>query len=211
MFWNYLDGAAVWPDQHGGRRTDTGVAIVSQSSNLAINMTMQRRALPVAYVACLGNAAQCGAATVARALLDDPRVTALGLYLEGIDDAVALATLAAEARAAGKGVVAVKSGKSEAGARAAASHTAALAGEARVSSAYLAQAGIAEVSTMSELLETLKILHHVGPLPGRRIAASCCSGGEAGLTADLAAATGLTFPDLEPDRLARLGQTLGRA
>ena len=206
---NYLDGAAVWPDQHGGRRVETGVAIVSQSSNIAINFTMQRRALPIAYVACLGNAAQCGAATIAGALLDDPRVTALGLYLEGIDDAVALAELAAEARAAGKGIVAIKSGKSEAGVRAAASHTAALAGEARVSSAYLAQCGIAEVATISEFLDTLKVLHHVGPLPGRAIAASCCSGGEAGLTADLAARTKLTFPDLDPAREARLAHALG--
>ncbi len=57
---NYLDGALLWPDQHGGRRVDRGVALLSQSSNIVINLTMQRRALPVAYVACLGNAAQVG-------------------------------------------------------------------------------------------------------------------------------------------------------
>ncbi|MEM9032060.1 MAG: acetate--CoA ligase family protein, partial [Pseudomonadota bacterium] len=206
---NYLDGAAIWPDQHGSIRVDRGVAILSQSSNIAINLTMQRRALPIAYVACLGNAAQCGVATVAAALAEDPRVTAVGLYLEGIDDPGALTRLAQELRSAGKGIVAIKSGKTDAGARAAASHTAALVGEASVSSAYLAQSGIAEVATLPEFLETLKILHHRGPLHGRQIAAACCSGGEAGLLADLAARTRLEFPDLEPAREARLSQALG--
>ncbi len=88
---NYLDGALLWPDQHGGVRVETGVALVSQSSNIVINMGMQKRALPVAYVACLGNAAVVGLADLAGALLEDPRVTALGLYIEGIDDAAAFA------------------------------------------------------------------------------------------------------------------------
>ncbi len=50
---NYLDGALLWPDQHGGRRVERGVALLSQSSNIVINLTMQKRGLPVAYVACL--------------------------------------------------------------------------------------------------------------------------------------------------------------
>jgi acetate---CoA ligase (ADP-forming) len=62
---------------------DRGVAILSQSSNVAINLTMQRRGLPVAFVACLGNAAQTGLAELGAALLADPRVTALGAYVEG--------------------------------------------------------------------------------------------------------------------------------
>ncbi len=74
---------------------------------------MQARALPVAYVACLGNAAQVGLAELASALLSDDRVTALGMYVEGIDDAAAFADLAETARAAGKGIVCIKSGKTE--------------------------------------------------------------------------------------------------
>ena len=76
---NYLDGALLWPDQHGGRPVDRGVALISQSSNIVINLTMQARGLPVAYVACLGNAAQVGLAELAGAVLADDRVTALGL------------------------------------------------------------------------------------------------------------------------------------
>ena len=102
---NYLDGALLWPDQHGGVRVERGVALLSQSSNIVINMTMQKRALPVAYVACLGNAAAVGLAELAGALLDDPRVTAIGMYIEGIDDAAGFAALAEAARAAGKGIV----------------------------------------------------------------------------------------------------------
>ena len=59
---NYLDGALLWPDQHGGVPVTSGVALVSQSSNIVINLGMQKRGLPVAYVACLGNAAVVGLA-----------------------------------------------------------------------------------------------------------------------------------------------------
>ncbi|MDE3121348.1 MAG: acetate--CoA ligase family protein [Paracoccaceae bacterium] len=206
---NYLDGALLWPDQHGGKPVTRGVALLSQSSNIVINLTMQARGLPVAYVACLGNAAQVGLAELAGALLADDRVTALGLYVEGIDDAPAFAALAEAARAAGKGIVALKAGKTEAGQSAAASHTASLAGGGAASSAFLRQAGVAEVATLSDLLETLKVLHVHGPLRGRRFCSLSCSGGEAGLVADLSAKAELTFPPPTPAQRARLGEILG--
>jgi len=206
---NYLDGALLWPDQHGGRRVARGVALLSQSSNIVINLTMQARGLPVAYVACLGNAAQVGLAELAAALLADDRVTALGLYVEGIDDAPALAALAEAARRAGKGIVCLKSGKTEAARSAAASHTAALAGGGAASSAFLRQAGIAEVNTLPELLETLKIFHVHGPGLGTRLCSLSCSGGEAGLVADLAQPFGLDFPPPTGAQRARLGAILG--
>ncbi len=206
---NYLDGALLWPDQHGGRRVAKGVALLSQSSNIVINLTMQARALPIAYVACLGNAAQVGLAELAGALLADERVTAIGMYVEGIDDAPAFAALAEAARSAGKGVVCLKSGKTELSRTAAASHTAALAGGGAASSAFLRQAGVAEVNTLSELVETLKIFHTHGPQIGRRICSLSCSGGEAGLVADLAAPLGLSFEPPSQGARARLGSILG--
>ncbi|WP_444666251.1 acetate--CoA ligase family protein [Cereibacter changlensis] len=206
---NYLDGALLWPDQHGGQPVARGVALLSQSSNIVINLTMQARGLPVAYVACLGNAAQVGLAELAGALLADERVTALGMYVEGIDDAPELAALAGAARAAGKGIVCLKSGKTELARTAAASHTASLAGGGAASSAFLRQAGIAEVDTLSELLETLKILHVHGPGLGRRLCSLSCSGGEAGLVADLAAPFGLEMPPPSEAQRARLGEILG--
>ncbi|MGL4236680.1 acetate--CoA ligase family protein [Tabrizicola sp.] len=206
---NYLDGALLWPDQHGGVRVDKGVALVSQSSNIVINMGMQQRGLPVAHVACLGNAAVVGLAELTGALLDDPRVTAVGLYIEGIDDAPAFAALAEKARAMGKGVVAIKSGKTELSRTAAASHTASLAGGGAASSAFLRQIGVAEVMTPSELIETLKVLHVHGPQIGRRICSLSCSGGEAGLVADLAAPYGIDFPPVPQATHDRLYAVLG--
>jgi acyl-CoA synthetase (NDP forming) len=206
---NYLDGALLWPDQHGGVPVDRGVALVSQSSNIVINMGMQQRGLPVAYVACLGNAAVVGLADLAGALIDDPRVTALGMYIEGIDGAPAFAALAERARAAGKGVVAIKSGKTELSRTAAASHTASLAGGGAASSAFLRQIGVAEVNTPSELIETLKIFHVHGPQIGTRICSLSCSGGEAGLVADLAAPYGIDFPPVPQAAHDRLFAVLG--
>ncbi|MFU8881115.1 MAG: acetate--CoA ligase family protein [Rhodobacterales bacterium] len=206
---NYLDGALLWPDQHGGRRVESGVALLSQSSNIVINLTMQARGLPIAYVACLGNAAQIGLATLASALLEDERVTALGLYIEGITDAVDFAAIAHQARLMGKGIVAIKSGKTEAARTAAASHTASLAGAGAASSAYLRQIGVAEVDTPAELIETLKILHVHGPGLGTRLCSLSCSGGEAGLVADLAAPFGLDFPPPTATQAHQLSDILG--
>ncbi len=206
---NYLDGALLWPDQHGGRRVERGVALLSQSSNIVINLTMQARGLPVAYVACLGNAAQVGLSELAGALLADDRVTALGMYVEGIGDAAAFAALAHAARAAGKGIVCIKSGKTELSRTAAASHTASLAGGGAASSAFLRACGVAEVSTPAELIETLKIFHLCGPGIGTRLCSLSCSGGEAGLVADLAAPFGLEFPAPSEAQRQRLGEILG--
>ncbi|WP_127104044.1 acetate--CoA ligase family protein [Pararhodobacter zhoushanensis] len=206
---NYLDGALLWPDQHGGRRVERGVALISQSSNIVINLTMQARGLAVAYVACLGNAAQVGLAELAAAVLGDPRVTALGLYVEGFDDTAGFAALAEAARAAGKGIVAVKSGKTEASRAAATSHTAALAGSGAASAAYLRQTGVAEVSTLGALIEALKILHVHGPGLGTRLCSLSCSGGEAGLVADLGAKAGIAFEPPSAGQKARMGAVLG--
>ena len=66
---NMLDGVALWPDHHGCQPVESGVAILAQSSNVAINMTMQRRGLPLAYVVTVGNAAQTDMAEIGIALL----------------------------------------------------------------------------------------------------------------------------------------------
>lgn len=207
-FINYLDGALLWPDQHGGQRLERGVAIVCQSSNVAINLSMQARGLPVAFIVCLGNAAQVKLADLLTELLDDSRITALGVYIEGIDDPVALAAVAERARAKNTGIVALRSGRTQAGAAAAATHTAALSGDNVASQTFLAQAGIAEVTTLDALVETLKILHVHGPLHAPRLCAVTCSGGEAALFADLAEGI-LELPEPTPSQCERLSRELG--
>src|SRR5690606_31323970 len=125
-FVNALDGAALWPDQHGCVPVERGVAILTQSSNIAINLTMQRRALPLAYVVTCGNQAQTGMAGIAQALAADPRVTAIGLHVEGFSDLRAWEALARAAAARRLPLVAVKVGRSAEARAATVTHTASL-------------------------------------------------------------------------------------
>ncbi|NKK63858.1 acetate--CoA ligase family protein [Rhizobium leguminosarum] len=208
-FINGLDGALLWPDQHGMQRIERGVAILTQSSNIAINLTMQTRGVPIAYVVTAGNQAQTSLADVACALIDDPRVTALGLHVEGFGDLSALERLAALARQSKKPVVVLKVGRSEQAKRAAVSHTASLAGSDAVADAVLARLGLGRVRTLPALLETLKLLHVAGPLTSHSISSMSCSGGEASLMADAAVGRKVEFPALQPQQLPRLRRVLG--
>ena len=206
---NYLDGVLLWPDQHGGKRVERGVAIVTQSGNIAVNLTMARRAVPIGYLIAIGNQAQTGLSDMIEALLEDDRVTAIGLHIEAIDDPAAFARAAARAKAKGVPIVALKTGSSAAGARLTVSHTASLAGADAVVDAYLRRAAVARVHSVPVLLETLKILHLGGPLGGRDIASMSCSGGEAALIADAVERYGLNFRALDPAQTSRV--EIGRA
>lgn len=208
-FVNYLDGALLWPDQHGGHRTDKGVALVTQSSNIAINLTMQSRGLPVAYVVTAGNQAQSGMAAIGEALLADDRVTALGLHIEGFGDLRAFEALAVRARELGKSIVALKVGRSAEARAATVSHTASLAGGDAGAEALLARLGIPRVDDLPTFLETLKLLHVVGRLPSHRIATISCSGGEASLAADTGHMRDVEFPALNDRQKTDLRAALG--
>ena len=207
-FINYFDQVLVWPDQHGGVKVPRGVAIITQSGNIGLNLTMQKRALPIGYLVTLGNGASVSHAAAMHAVLDDKRVTAIGLHLEGLGDPHALAEAADRARAQGVPVVALKTGRSEAGARIALSHTAALGSMDAVVDAYFRRIGIARADTIPSLLETLKLLHMQGPLPGRTIASLSCSGGEAALIADAATTAGLLLAPLSSQAIADISSTL---
>ncbi|MDD9719524.1 acetate--CoA ligase family protein [Sulfitobacter sp. PR48] len=208
-FINFLDGALLWPDQHGGKRVERGVAIVTQSSNIAINLTMQARALPLAYVITAGNQAQCGLSDIGMAVLQDPRVTALGLHIEGIGDLRKFEALARYAQSLGKRIVAIKVGQSAQAQQATISHTASLAGRDAGAAALLRRLGIARVTDLPTFLETLKLLHVAGPLESNRIATISCSGGEASLAADTGTAAGLDFPPLGARQKTTLRDVLG--
>lgn len=206
---NYLDGALLWPDQHGGQRCDKGVAFVLQSSNIAINLTMQMRGLPIAYVATAGNQAQCGVSDIGQALLEDPRVTALGLHIEGIGDLRAFERLAARARELGKEVVVLKMGRSAQAQAAALSHTASLAGGDAGAQALLTRLGMLRVHDLTTFLETLKLLHVGGRLARNTLASISCSGGEASLAADSVVGRDMVFPPLTPRQQTDLRSALG--
>lgn len=206
---NYLDGSALWPDQHGGVRVESGVGVITQSSNIAINLTMQQRGLPMAYVVTAGNQAQTGISEIGKALLSDDRVTALGLHIEGIGDLAAFEDLTAFARNRGKPIVALKVGRSEHAQAATVSHTASLAGSDTGAGALFRRLGVGQVHTLAGFLETLKILHFVGPLASNRIASMSCSGGEASLIADSVLDLDLSFPPLNETQKSKMRQALG--
>lgn len=207
-FINYLDGALLWPDQHGGVPVSRGVAVITQSSNMAINITMNRRALPLAYVLTVGNQATVGIAELVAALARDGRVSAIGVHVEALDDVCAFAGAVAEARGAGVPVVALAMGRSEQGRALAVSHTASLAGSDAVLAAFLDRLGVARLGSLPELLETLKLLHAAGPLAGNALVSLSCSGGEAGLMADAAHGRRLEFRPFTSADEARIRSTL---
>ena len=209
---NYVDGALLWPDQHGGQRLakgSRGVAIITQSSNIAINMTMQKRGLPMAYIMTAGNQAQTGLSEMALGLIEDERVSALGLHIEGFDSVAGFERLASRARELGKPIVAMKVGRSEQARTATISHTASLAGSDAASDAFLKRLGVARVDTIPSFLETLKLLHVSGPLAGPRLSSMSCSGGEASVMADAAEGRRVHFPTLEDAHRATVKATLG--
>ena len=205
---NLLDGVALWPDQHGGARAERGVALITQSGNIGLNLTMQRRGLPLAYLVTLGNQASVGLSTMIEALVRDERVTAIGLHVEGVDDPAAFARACAEAQRRGVPVVALKTGRSAAGAEITVSHTASLAGADAVADAFFGRVGVVRVPSIPTLLETLKVLHVHGALPGRDIASLSCSGGEAALIADMAEIYGLNFRRFTPAQKAAIEATV---
>ncbi|MGR3622119.1 acetate--CoA ligase family protein [Pseudophaeobacter sp.] len=208
-FINYLDGALLWPDQHGGKRVEKGVALITQSSNIAINLTMQTRGLPIAYVVAAGNQAQSGIAAIGEALLEDDRVTALGLHIEGFGDLRAFEALAAKARALGKPIIALKVGKSAEAQAATISHTASLAGGDAGAAALLSRLGIPRLDDLPSFLETLKLLHVTGRLPSNRLASISCSGGEASLAADTGHDLPVVFPPMNETQQTDLRTALG--
>ncbi|MBX3581997.1 MAG: acetate--CoA ligase family protein [Rhizobiaceae bacterium] len=209
---NYADGALLWPDQHGGRRLkegERGAAIITQSSNIACNLTMQTRGLPLAYMMTAGNQAQTGLSEMALGLIEDARVSCLGLHIEGFDRAAGFERLAARARELKKPIVAVKVGRSEQARAATVSHTASLAGSDAASDAFLKRLGIPRVDTIPAFLEALKLFHAVGPLDSYTLSSMSCSGGEASVMADTAEGRPLSFPKLTDEHRARIQETLG--
>ncbi|MCP4419054.1 MAG: acetate--CoA ligase family protein, partial [Chloroflexi bacterium] len=206
---NYLDGVALWPDQHGGRRVQQGVAIITQSGNIGLNLTMQQRSVPLAYLISVGNQVSISLHEYIEALIADERVTAIGLHVEGLTDVAAFSRAALKALAQGVPIVALKSGTSELGRQIAKSHTSSLVGADQLVDALFARCGVMRVHTLPQFMEALKFLSVIGTLPSNRIASISCSGGEAGLVADAAARLGLSMPPLVEKQREAVHAALG--
>ncbi len=206
-FVNGLSRVALWPDEHGIKPLERGIAIITQSGNIACNMTFTRRALPLAAVFAIGNQADVDMARMVDFLSADDRVTAIGLHIEGLNNLPAFAAACEAARRRKKPIVVLKTGKSEQGAKVALSHTSSLAGADSMYDALFLRHGVARCTTITSFVETLKFLH-LGPLAGNSVVSLSCSGGEAALTADLALNHNLNFRDFDAATASRVRGTL---
>ena len=203
-----VTGAALWPDQQGLSRCERGAAFVTQSGNIALNLTMQQRGLDVAYVAALGNQADVGVEEVLEALAADEAVTAVGLCIEALSDPARFVEAVGRARARGVPVAALKSGVTLAGGAIAATHTSSLVGDDDAYDALFRRLGVRRVESIPELLDTLAVVTAVGALGGNRLVSLSCSGGEAALVADGARSRDLIFPAFGADHRDRVAATL---
>jgi acetate---CoA ligase (ADP-forming) len=206
---NFFDRCALWPDQLVGDSPERGVALICQSGTLAMTMMSNHRSVPIGYIFTVGNQTRLALEDLIEMLCTDPRVSAFGLYVEGIKDHERFAQAAAVARAAGKPIALVKAGRTEVAVRTAQSHTGALTGSDAVFDAFCRQAGIARCDTLSALCETLKVLHVGGPLAGRRVLVMGYSGGDMAMTADVSRDLGLTYPPFQPEQAQHLRELLG--
>ncbi|WP_212627499.1 acetate--CoA ligase family protein [Pseudomonas sp. PP3] len=205
---DYLHSAALWPVAHGGKAVEKGVAVLTQSGNFAYNLSMSDRSLPVAYMASVGNQAQLGVAELMDVLLDEPRVTAIGLHLEGLKNVPGFARAAHKALEKGIPIIALKTGVSQIGAELALSHTSSLSGSDALYDALFERLGVIRVSGPVSFVETLKAAA-CGNLPaGNSLIALACSGGDAGLIADYAERNELGLPTLDDGQVGELAQVL---
>ncbi|KWF58382.1 acetate--CoA ligase family protein [Burkholderia pseudomultivorans] len=205
---NGLNGSALWPVAHCAPRVESGVAVITQSGNLAYNLSMSARSVPFAYLASVGNQASVDIARLVDAFVDDPRIRAIGVHLEGLKDVRAFSEAAARALARGVPIVALKSGTSTLGAQLAMSHTSSLAGSDALYDALFRRLGVIRVKDPVGLVETLKLLAIAGVPERRTLAALATSGGDAGLVADLGEARDIAFPPVGDAGRNALGQVL---
>jgi len=191
---NYMNHGSLWPTSYPLGTAKRGAAVIGQSGNLCINLSMNQRDVPFSYIISAGNQAVLGFEDYIDVLLDDPKVTAIGLFLEGIRDIPAFAISCRKALTRGIPLVALRVGVSEMGAKVAASHTSSLAGQNDLYDTLFEHLGILTTKTVPQFLELLKGLS-VGRLPrGRRLTVFSSSGGDNGMAADFASAAAFEMP-----------------
>jgi acyl-CoA synthetase (NDP forming) len=192
-------------DSPGGKGR---IAVVSQSGGVGFSFLDRGRpkGLAFSHVVTTGNEACLESFDVVEHLLDAADADVFVVFLESIRNAQTFRRAAAKALAAGKPIVVAKIGESESGRRAAASHTAALAGTGASYRAMFRRFGLVEGSDTDELLDIAAAFARFGDrLPGgRRVGIATASGGAGGWMADACAAAGLEVPQLEPEARKRI-------
>ncbi|HUF91128.1 MAG TPA: acetate--CoA ligase family protein [Candidatus Limnocylindria bacterium] len=187
-----------------------GLGVVSQSGALAgaVVNRADDRAIGMSAMISTGNEAGITLAECLDYFADDPRTQVVAMIAEGIRDGARFRRAAARLLEAGKPLVALKVGRSEAGRRNALTHTGALAGSHAAWRAVARQLGIIEVETFEDMVEIAGFhARERRPVAGR-VGVLTTSGGASIMTADQLEARGLRMPRLSASTVAGLGALL---
>ncbi|MFT5129863.1 MAG: acyl-CoA synthetase (NDP forming) [Rhodothermales bacterium] len=188
------------------------VAVVSQSGGIGFSFLNRGvpAGIPFSYVISTGNEAQLDSLTVVDYLLDDRNTGIVLMFLEGIRKPELLDAVLRKARSAGKTIVVAKMGRSTAGASAAASHTASLAGSYRACAAKMEQGCAIMAEDQDHALALIQALSYFGArLPdGNRVGILTPSGGAGIWLADVATTNALEVPELDSKARAAFDELL---
>lgn len=189
------------------------VALISQSGNLAVNALGSRRGIRYHTVVSSGNQAALDASEWLAAICELEGVGSVAMFLEEDGDGERLAEALAACAERGIGVAVLKVGESEAGARAASSHTGAVAGDVRVFHSLIEEAGGAWARDPHELLELARVLSEprARPRGDGGLAILTCSGGDSSIAADEADRLGTGLAELDASTRVRLEKLLPAA
>ena len=206
---NMFDGVAVWGgDNVFSPVVGDGVALISQSGYVAYSVTNVEQALPLGYAISMGNQAVLNVADYIDVMLDDSRVRAIGLYLEGMVDIAAFSMAALRAVKQGVPLVALKAGGTQESAELAQSHSGTLAVDNEIWSALFRRLAIVEVGSPKAMIEALKLLGSPKPPKGNRIVAAANSGGYGAMIGEKGRDAGLEFPAPTETQRDKLRQTV---
>lgn len=186
---------------------ERSVSIVSQSGGVANSLydKCHRSSIGVRYVVTTGNEADLDCLEVTEFFLEEGGSKIVILYIEGFRDPAEFAAVATKAADRDVALVAIKVGRSDAGQRAAVSHTAHLTGSDTAYEAMFDRYGVLRVDDLDEALVAAKILSSGRPLPGERAIIVSTGGGFGALLSDACSSRGIDVPDLQPgmrDKLA---------
>jgi acyl-CoA synthetase (NDP forming) len=212
-FINFVDGFAMTNTAaiRAGRRPAGNVGLVAHSGGLGqvnVMWRAQEAGLGISYQVSCGNEADLDAIDFARFMVEDEWTDVIMMALEAIRSGPRFFALANIAADRGKPLVVLKFGRTEAGQRAASSHTGAMTGSDEVHDAAFRQFGVIRVTDCNELYEVAKMLRTRRRPAGPRVAAITGSGGHAVLMADLGAGVGLEWCHLARETDAGLRQLL---
>jgi acyl-CoA synthetase (NDP forming) len=186
------------------------VGVVLQSGALASSVLAfaQARNIGISLLVSMGNETMVSMTDVMRYLIDDDGTRAIALFVESVRRPREFLSLAREALARGKPIVALKAGRSRAGARVAKAHTGSLTGDDAVTGAVFRQHGVIRVDSLEDLIITAGLLAASGPLPGRRFGFITASGGASEIIADRAEEEGIEIPEFAPETARRLREVI---